>query len=291
MQITIKAPAKVNWFLEIKGKRPDGYHEIETVMQCVSLFDEITVQDRPDGELHLDCNIDLGDPKTNLVYRAADLLRQTHAPQRGAHIALKKRIPHGAGLGGGSSDAANALVALNRLWSLNLHKNVLRDLVSRVGSDCAFFVDGGTAMCTGRGEVVEQLPDVAPQDLVILYPEEVCPTGPVYADLAERLTYTPRNCYLFHDLTVPVEPEQLAKGVFNRLQDSSLRVSGRLREVWAATAHEQDVLVRFVSGSGSSVVFLVADRKAAESLEGSLKERSLGRAFAVQTLPGGAVWG
>ncbi|MCB9893114.1 MAG: 4-(cytidine 5'-diphospho)-2-C-methyl-D-erythritol kinase [Planctomycetes bacterium] len=289
--LTIKAPAKVNWFLEVKGKRPDGFHELETVMQAVSLFDEITVEDRPDGVLSLECNIDLGDPTTNLVYRAAGIMRQAHAPGRGAHIALKKQIPHGAGLGGGSSDAANALIALNRLWQLNLHKNVLEELVSKVGSDCAFFISGGTAICTGRGEIVQSLPDMVGLHLVILYPNDVCPTGQVYSLLARDLTYSPRNCYLFHHLPENLDPKQLASGVFNRLQDYAIQVSRKLADAWKATAQEPGVLVRFVSGSGSSVAFLMQSESAAKQLEDSLTARSLGRTFAVQTLPGGAVWG
>jgi 4-diphosphocytidyl-2-C-methyl-D-erythritol kinase len=288
--ITIKAPAKVNWFLEVLHKRPDGYHEIETVMQAIDLFDEISVQDQP-GRLELTCNINLGDPRDNLVFRAADLLRKTHAPARGASIDLKKVIPHGAGLGGGSSDAANALVALNQLWNLNLHNSVLRQLVSQVGSDCAFFVDGGTALCTGRGENVAQLPDIAGIDLVILYPNEVCPTGPVYSDLSQHLTYKRHKCYLFHDLPSDVDRRKLATLVMNRLQDSALRVSLGMRRVWNETAHEPEVLVRFVSGSGSSIAFLMPDRSSAVRLKDSFNARALGRAFAVKTLPRGAVWG
>src|SRR5690606_30156144 len=152
--LTIKAPAKINWFLEILGKRPDGYHEIATVMQAIDPFDEITVSDGTDQEIQLSCNIDLGDPLRHLVYQAAVLLRDGYAPGRGARIDLRKRIPHGAGLGGGSSDAANALIALNRHWGLEVDNQELQNLVSKVGSDCAFFVEGGTAICTGRGEVV-----------------------------------------------------------------------------------------------------------------------------------------
>ncbi|MCA8936923.1 MAG: 4-(cytidine 5'-diphospho)-2-C-methyl-D-erythritol kinase [Planctomycetes bacterium] len=289
--LTIKAPAKINWFLEILGKRPDGYHEIETVMQAIDLFDEITVSERTDGQLVLECDIDLGDPKQNLVYRAAEILQKAHAPGQGAHIVLKKQIPHGAGLGGGSSDAANALNALNRLWRLNMHKNVLRDIVSQVGSDCAFFVEGGTAVCTGRGEIVRQLQDVVGLNLVILYPEDVCPTGKVYSDLSRHLTSDRRDCYLFHDLPDQLHMEELELAVFNRLQESALRVSKRLSQVWAETANEQDVVVRFVSGSGSSIGFLVADRQSAERLAHSFRTRALGQAYAVKTLPRGEVWG
>jgi 4-diphosphocytidyl-2-C-methyl-D-erythritol kinase len=288
--ITIKAPAKVNWFLEVLHKRPDGYHEIETVMQAIDLFDEISVEDQP-GRLELTCNIDLGDPRDNLVFRAAELLRKAHAPQRGALITLTKHIPHGAGLGGGSSDAANALIALDRLWNLNLPTSVLREIVSRVGSDCAFFVGGGTALCTGRGEKVEQLPDITGVDLVILYPNEVCPTGPVYADLSQHLTYKRQNCYLFHDLPPEIDRVSLAALIMNRLQDSALRVSFGMRRVWNETAHEPKVLARFVSGSGSSIAFLMPERSSAVRLKDSLNARALGRAFAVKTLPRGAVWG
>jgi 4-diphosphocytidyl-2-C-methyl-D-erythritol kinase len=289
--LTIKAPAKINWFLEILGKRPDGYHEIATVMQTIDLFDEIRVEDDVSGEITLTCNIDLGDPRQNLVYRAAELLRDLHAPTMGARIHLTKRIPHGAGLGGGSSDAANALIALNRQWGLDLCNGVLQNLVSRVGSDCAFFIEGGTAICTGRGEIVEQIPDIVGVDLVVLYPEDVCPTPKVYAQLAGHLTYEPRDCYLFHDLTNIAGVSDLIGLVFNRLQEPALRVSARLRKVWDVTTQEVDVLVRFVSGSGSSIAFLMPSREAAVGLAESLTQRQLGRAFAVKTLPRGAVWG
>ncbi len=289
--LTIKAPAKINWFLEILGKRPDGFHEIATVMQTIDLFDEISVEDDPCGEITLTCNIDLGDPRQNLVYRAAELLRDLHAPTMGARIHLQKRIPHGAGLGGGSSDAANALIALNRQWGLDLCNDELQDLVSRVGSDCAFFVEGGTAICTGRGEVVEPIQDIVGANLVILYPDDVCPTAKVYQELAGHLTYQPRDCYLFHDLTSRASMSDLVGLIFNRLQEPALRVSARLRKVWDITTQEADVLVRFVSGSGSSIAFLMPSREAAEKLAESLTQRQLGRSFAVKTLPRGAVWG
>ena len=287
--LTIKAPAKINWFLEIKGKRPDGYHEIETVMQSVSLFDEIRVSDS--DTLDLTCNIELGDTKQNLVYRAAEILQREHAPSRGAHIVLKKQVPHGAGLGGGSSDAANALVALNRLWGLGLGHDRLRELVAQVGSDCAFFVEGGTALCTGRGEVVTPLQDLAGLHLVILYPNDVCPTPAVYRELSQDLTYDTVNCYLFHELPNHPRAEEIAPLIKNRLQEPALRVSARLRAAWDRTAQMDGKLVQFVSGSGSSVVFLLADQRSADQLAESLRVMQLGQVFVVKTLPRGAVWG
>lgn len=287
--LKILAPAKVNWFLEVLHKRPDGFHAIETVMQAISLFDEITVQDAP--ELTLACSIDLGPVESNLAFRAAELLRQRHAPGRGARITLAKRIPHGAGLGGGSSDAAATMVALNRLWGIGLSSTRMQELVAEIGSDCAFFIEGGTSLCTGRGEIVEPLPDVPAVDLVILYPNTVCPTGPVYADASSHLTGNPKNCYLFHVLKRDMNRTELAPAIFNRLQESALRVSSGLRQAWSQTDRLPGVLARFVSGSGSSIAFLMADPESASSLAASLKEMGLGQAFAVASLPRGAVWG
>jgi 4-diphosphocytidyl-2-C-methyl-D-erythritol kinase len=258
-------------------------------MQAISLFDEITVENA-DG-IALDCDVDFGAVETNLAYRAAALLQREQAPDRSARITLRKQIPHGAGLGGGSSDAAGVLVALNRLWGLQLDNSRLRELAGEVGSDCAFFIEGGTARCTGRGEIVEPLPDAPLVDIVVLYPEAVCPTGPVYADAGNHLTAQHRNCYLFHDSKAITNCTELSGAVFNRLQDSALRVCGELRQAWAATASEPGVLVRFVSGSGSSIAFLMQDQPAAIALAEALEQRGLGRSFATQSLPRGAVWG
>ncbi|MBZ0136414.1 MAG: 4-(cytidine 5'-diphospho)-2-C-methyl-D-erythritol kinase [Planctomycetes bacterium] len=287
--LTIKAPAKINWFLEVKGKRPDGFHEVETVMQSIGLFDEITVENA--DELALTCNIDLGDPRQNLVFRAAEILRREYAAGHGARISLNKQIPHGAGLGGGSSDAANALVALNRLWGLGLDNDVLREIASRVGSDCPFFIEGGTAVCTGRGEIVSQMPDIAGIDLVVLYPNAVCPTAPVYRELSGDLTHDVTSCYLFHDLQDSPGAGDVAPLVMNRLQEPALRVSARMRDAWNRTAQERDVFVQFVSGSGSSVVFLLPNQRSGDRLAQSLRARQLGQVFVVKTLPRGAVWG
>lgn len=286
--LTILAPAKVNWYLELRGKRPDGYHEIETVMQAIDLFDRITVQ--PAATLSLSCNINLGPVETNLVYRAADLLRREHAPGKGADITLEKRIPHGAGLGGGSSDAAAVMVALNRLWGLQLGNDRLRELVARIGSDCAFFIEGGTALCTGRGEIVQQLPDFAGIDVVILYPNVVLPTKDVYADYSSHLTPPGPECYFSNEFTLGLNREWLRARSVNRLQDSALRISEPLRKVWNETRSEPGVFVRFVSGSGSALAFAVDDRALAMALVQSFTDRGLGQAFATRSVGCGAVW-
>ncbi|MCF6227736.1 MAG: 4-(cytidine 5'-diphospho)-2-C-methyl-D-erythritol kinase [Planctomycetes bacterium] len=289
--LKIMAPAKVNWFLEIKGKRDDGFHELETVMQAVDLFDELELTEIDSPEIRFSCDIDLGDPKQNLVYRAAEMFRQEFAPENGAAIHLKKIIPHGAGLGGGSSDATNAVVGLNKLWSVGVEKIDIERLVGKIGSDCAFFVDGGTSFCTGRGEIIASMPDAETCDIVLLYPQIVCSTAQVYSNLAQVLTFVPKYCYLFHGSEGRPNCTEISGSIFNRLQESALAVSEGLSETWNRTSEEAGVLSRFVSGSGSTIAFLMAGREQALKLRHTLDQRNLGRIFAVQTLKRGTVWG
>ena len=148
--VTVEAPAKVNLTLEVLGKRHDGYHDIASVMQTISLFDTLTFT--PADNVKVSSNVSVLNNKDNLVYRAAVLLKDEIGVSEGADIRLDKGIPLDAGLGGGSSDAAAALLGLDRLWGLGLLKTQLKDLAARLGSDVPFFLRGGSALVEGRGE-------------------------------------------------------------------------------------------------------------------------------------------
>src|SRR3954469_7342886 len=154
--VEVLAPAKLNLFLEVLGRRPDGYHEVETLMVAVDLFDRLTFRESPSGEITLRCD-DPGLPtgSENLAVRAAERLRDESGRRLGAHIDLHKSIPAGAGLAGGSSDAAAALAGLDRLWDLKTRPDRLATLASGLGSDVPFFLKAGAAICRGRGERVE----------------------------------------------------------------------------------------------------------------------------------------
>ncbi|MFN0056654.1 MAG: 4-(cytidine 5'-diphospho)-2-C-methyl-D-erythritol kinase, partial [Planctomycetales bacterium] len=163
--VTVAAPAKLNLFLKVLGKREDGYHELETLMVSVGLYDTLQLKADPSGKIELACH-DAGTlppgalPRelppadgTNLVVRAAQLLRQVTGTQQGARLELIKRIPMAAGLAGGSSDAAAALIGLNRLWRLDLTGRELHELAAQLGSDVPFFLcPTPAAICRGRGE-------------------------------------------------------------------------------------------------------------------------------------------
>ncbi len=164
-KVWLGAPAKINWSLEVLGKRRDGYHEIRTVLQTITMADRIELRPAEDLSLFVSGatrgfrRASRESPESNLAYRAAVLLKERTGVQAGAQIWLKKRIPVAAGLGGGSSDAAAVLRGLRRLWAVPLSDPDLCSLAAELGSDVPFFLHGGTAMVTGRGEVVASLPD------------------------------------------------------------------------------------------------------------------------------------
>ena len=172
--VRLIAPAKINLALEVLHKRPDGYHEIDTVMTTLDLADRVTISERPAGaglEVALSGAFAEGiDAADDLAGRAARLLAEKAGHALDIRIAIEKRIPSPAGLGGGSSDAAAVLRGLNALWSLNLDADRLAAIGARIGSDVAFFMTGGTARCTGRGDRVEVLRDMRPLRMLILVP-------------------------------------------------------------------------------------------------------------------------
>jgi 4-diphosphocytidyl-2-C-methyl-D-erythritol kinase len=152
--LQLKAPAKINWFLSVLGKREDGYHNILSLMQCVGIYDNLVFKQADTLEVIGDLDIPVGN---NLVYKAASLLRRYTSCKKGAKIALYKNIPVSAGLGGGSSDAAYTLSGLNILWGLGLSNRELCTMGSEIGSDVPFFLNGSCALTEGRGEKVSPL--------------------------------------------------------------------------------------------------------------------------------------
>ena len=156
-KIVLLAPAKINLHLEILGSRSDGFHELSMVMQTIDLADIISISKRADNKINLNIdNSNLSNGEDNLVIKAANLLKKySRKPHLGVDISLKKNIPIGAGLAGGSSDAAATLFGLNKLWDLGLSIKDLESISSSIGSDIPFCISGGTQLCFGRGEILE----------------------------------------------------------------------------------------------------------------------------------------
>lgn len=165
MSLSIKAYAKINLTLELLGRRSDGYQEISSIMQTVSLYDTVNLM--PAKKVELNCDTPI---KNNLALQAARILSNQTNSSLGVKIDISKKIPVSSGLGGGSSDAAAVLIGLNKLWNLNLNKDKLSELGSEIGSDVPFFIHGGTGIASGRGTTINPLPTPKLHHIIILYP-------------------------------------------------------------------------------------------------------------------------
>ncbi|MCP9889766.1 4-(cytidine 5'-diphospho)-2-C-methyl-D-erythritol kinase [Cyanobium sp. Aljojuca 7D2] len=168
--LCVRAPAKINLHLEVLGLRPDGFHELAMVMQSIELADTLRLRPTADARIGLRCDrADLPTDGSNLIVRAGELLRaRSGFSELGAEIVLEKRIPIGAGLAGGSSNGAAALVGLNALWGLGFDAETLQTMAAELGSDMPFCLDGGTQLCFGRGERLEPVEQAEPLGLAVL---------------------------------------------------------------------------------------------------------------------------
>ena len=180
--LVVRAPAKVNLTLEILGKRPDGFHALRSVFAALDLHDRLAVH--PANDIGIECDLPELSTQANLAWRAADALRRDSGTRTGVSMSLKKRIPLEAGLGGGSADAAAALVACNLMWNLGYSRERMREIGATVGSDVPFFLgDGPLALVTGRGEVLHPLavpPALRAAGIVLVKPPVGISAGAVY---------------------------------------------------------------------------------------------------------------
>ncbi len=179
-QLSILAPAKINLFLHIVGQRPDGYHLLQSVFQLIDLSDEVLLDSRQDSQIHRINPLANVLPKDDLVVKAAVLLQKTCDVAKGVDISLEKNIPMGAGLGGGSSDAASTLLGLNQLWNLNLSKRELMDIGIQLGADVPFFIQGHNAFVEGIGEIITPV-DLPIHEYAVVYPGVSIPTKEIFS--------------------------------------------------------------------------------------------------------------
>src|SRR5437764_3199663 len=253
-RIVVRAPAKINLTLDVLGRRPDGYHALRSVMQTLELHD--TLELRPAPAIRFACDAPALDGVDNLVPRAARLLRTATGYGGGVDVTLHKRIPVDAGLGGGSSDAAATLMALNQLWGLALPPERLAELGAALGSDVPFFFYAPLALVSGRGEVAEALPAVPPASVVLHQPPCGLSTARVFAALPPTNygdgSGTER---LLAALQAGLAPEQwpLSNGLQETVTALYPEVSTALERLRTAGA-PQAVL----TGSGSTVYGLFA---------------------------------
>ena len=287
----VLAPAKLNLFLEVLSRRADGFHELETLMVPIDLYDTLTFHDDPTGRLRLECRWAPGLPSgaweslplsdDNIALRAVKLLRQEAGIDRGAILRLTKRIPSAAGLGGGSSDAAAALIAADRGWGLNWPSERLHALAAQLGSDVPFFLGRGPAICRGRGEQIEPLAGLEPLDVVVVCPPEGLSTAAVYRQC--RAADEPRSVAAVAAPLDRGDRRGLVAGLYNRLEESARQLSGWIGRAIDALSGG-GCLAAQMSGSGSSCFGVCANARQARAIAQRCCARGWSRTFAVRTL-------
>jgi len=310
------APAKLNLFLEILGKRDDGYHELETLMVTVNLLDTLIFTEEHSTDIRLRCSgrgvrteglaptrVDLSSsapsklelpsseqPESvvpagaaNLVVKAAQLLREYAGVEAGVHITLVKRIPAAAGLAGGSSDAAATLMALNRFWKLKLDKKELQRLASQLGSDVAFFVDGtSAAVCHGRGEIIEPLSVPMGLHFVIARPWTGLSTALVF-----KHCQVPQRKHSVDNVVHALQTgrkERLGRFLHNALEEPAVELNPEVKELKSRFS-SLPVLGSLMSGSGTACFGLCRSRRQALSLAGRLRAARVGYVWVAETRP------
>jgi 4-diphosphocytidyl-2-C-methyl-D-erythritol kinase len=257
--ISLAAPAKINLSLRILGKRPDGFHEVETLMVPLALADEVEVAHGSGTGIRFTCNDpELPTGSENLCVKAAEVFLAATGIEHGLSISLMKRIPHGAGLGGGSSDAAAVLRGLNDLFDDPLVSEELHQLAAQLGSDVPFFLEKGPAWCRGRGEILESTDALPQRRLLLIKPPFPVPTPWAYKRYAEmqqasethaEIVQSLEGIKLVNDLETPVFEKYLLLPVMKS---------------WLRT--QPCVESAFMSGSGSTMVGIIAPDAQEESV-------------------------
>jgi 4-diphosphocytidyl-2-C-methyl-D-erythritol kinase len=281
-KLVLDCPAKLNLFLEVLGRRPDGYHDLATVMVPIDLADTIEVREARGFSLDVEgANL----PGINTVTRAWRAVRRRRRIP-GARVRLVKRIPAGSGLGGGSSDAAAVIEALDRLFDLGLDR---AEAGAEVGSDVNFFLQRGPALCMGRGEAVAPLADSRRLHAVVVWPGFPLSTADVYRRMREFLTPDPRDVIDFLNSFASGSVEILGRALFNRLEAAAFALHPALAALRRRLRRLPFAGVR-MSGSGSAIYGLCASRAEAERMARRIGEETVGFVVAASTLPRGKSW-
>lgn len=261
--IQIEANAKINLTLDILGVRPDGYHEVEMVMQSVRLFDTIRFEKRSSGiDLQMDAP-ELPADETNLAWKAARLFLDVYKIQAGVSIEIEKRIPIAAGLAGGSADAAGVLIGMNRLFETGCSVEELCALGEQLGSDVPFCIEGGTMLATGRGEVLRRLPDIPALWVVLAKPPISVSTAWAYKTYDQVGAARRPDTQAMLAALAARSAEKIADSLANVLEEATMSAHAVVGD-YKRTLSDSGAMASLMSGSGPTVFALAKTRADAE---------------------------
>lgn len=277
--LTLKAPAKVNYVLDVIRRRPDGYHDLRMVMQRVNLCDEITISLTDTPDISVTCGKNgVPDGPGNIAWKAARILLDMAGTGQGAEITIAKNIPVAAGLGGGSSDAASVLMGMNELLGLGMSDQRLMEIGVKLGADVPFFVFKKTALAEGIGEQLSAMPDMPPTWVLLVNPGVHVSTGWVYRNLQltnrDELAKLP---YFYGTI------EDICSILSNDLESVTIPAFPVIAEI-KATMMRSGALGAMMSGSGPTVFGLFPDRSTAEQAREELVKDTCWFAAVVETI-------
>ena len=300
-QVVVRAPAKINVFFRVGEKQSDGYHDVASLYQAVSVYEDVTATESDTFSLTFSGSVDsshLAVDDSNLAIRAAKLLAARTGYSGGVALSISKNVPIAGGMGGGSADAAATLVACDALWHTNASKELLYQLASELGADVPFALKGGTAVGTGRGDELSQALSTGAFYWVLVLPNEGLSTPVVY----EKLDQQRENSQL--DIAPAVDqpsvdtgvlqairlgdPQLLAGRLHNDLQQATLELAPALEQI-LDLGRSEGALAGIVSGSGPTLAFLVENSEAARKLQAMFEAKGLHALSATGPVPGARI--
>ena len=272
--IQLKSRAKINLSIDVLGKREDGYHLVEMIMQTIDLFDKIKIFSLKEDTIIIESNsLDIPLDSANIVYKAADLIKKQYNIKKGVKIIIEKNIPIAAGMAGGSSNAAAVLVGLNQLWQLNLSENKLKELGLKLGADVPFCIGGQTALAENIGEKLTKI-DGLSEDIFILVckPELFVSTKEIYEEIDSKIIEKRPNNKLLIQLLKENKIQQIADNMYNVLEEVTRERYPVIEEI-EKIMMENDALGSMMSGSGPTVFGLYRNREDAENCKNKLLKK------------------
>ena len=272
--IQLKSRATINLSIDVLGKREDGYHLVEMIMQTIDLFDKIKIFSLKEDTIIIESNsLDIPLDSTNIVYKAADLIKKQYNIKEGVKIIIEKNIPIAAGMAGGSSNAAAVLVGLNQLWQLKLSENKLKELGLKLGADVPFCIGGQTALAENIGEKLTKIDGLSENIFILVCkPELFVSTKEIYEEIDSKIIEKRPNNKLLIQLLKENKIQQIADNMYNVLEEVTRERYPVIEEI-EKIMMENDALGSMMSGSGPTVFGLYINREDAENCKNKLLKK------------------
>ena len=272
--IQLKSRAKINLSIDVLGKREDGYHLVEMIMQTIDLFDKIKIFSLKEDTIIIESNsLDIPLDSTNIVYKAADLIKKQYNIKEGVKIIIEKNIPIAAGMAGGSSNAAAVLVGLNQLWQLKLSENKLKELGLKLGADVPFCIGGQTALAENIGEKLTKIDGLSENIFILVCkPELFVSTKEIYEEIDSKIIEKRPNNKLLIQILKENKIQQIADNMYNVLEEVTRERYPVIEEI-EKIMMENDALGSMMSGSGPTVFGLYRNREDAENCKNKLLKK------------------